>query len=251
MERTLDGRVAFVTGGWHGLGAAITDRLVSRGAAVGVGYRRPDPDVDEFFAERAGHPITLHHGSLTEPADCRRTIAELVEQRGRLDVLVAQVNFRNAGLLSIRRGTRSLTDGEWERAITGHLSGAFHLAQAALEHMTAARFGRLVFVLGYAGVHDLQGHFAAVRGGLGALAAELAREVAGSGVTVNQVATGLLADEILADLPEEALAATMRNIPVGRPAELAEVARVVEFLADPECGYLTGQLIAVDGGLTL
>jgi NAD(P)-dependent dehydrogenase (short-subunit alcohol dehydrogenase family) len=173
-----------------------------------------------------------------------------VAGHGRLDVLVALLNFRREGMLSFRRSLPRLTVGEWDRAMSRHLSSGFYIAQAALTHMIAAGGGRIVFVLGPAGVGDAQGLFASTRAGLGALCRELAVDVGGDGVTVNTVSTGLIVDEILEELPEEAARAALRRIPVGRAAEPSEVARVVAFLADPGSGYLTGQSIAVDGGLS-
>lgn len=249
MDRTLDGRTAFVTAGWQGVGAAITEELLALGARVGVGYRRKDAELDEFEADHADDPVSVHRGALSDPADCRRTVDEFVELRGRLDVLVALLNFRQEGLLSIRRTLPQLTDGEWDRALSAHLSSGFYIAQAALTHMLQAGAGRIVFVLGPSGLGDAQGHYGSIRAALRAFTRRLAVDVAGAGVTVNQVTTGLVNDELLAELPEDALQAAVRRIPVGRPAEAVEVARVVSFLASPDSGYLTGQVIEVDGGL--
>lgn len=251
MDQALDGRVAFVTDGWYGLGASITDSLLSRGAAVAVGYHRDDPELAEFMERHRDEPVSKHQGSLGVAVECRRAVGEVVRQHGRIDILVALLNFKSSGILSTRRSLSRLTDGEWQRAFNVHLSGGFHIAQAALDHMIAAKFGRIIFVLGMAGVGDGQGHHATIRGSLRTLTRELARDVAGSGITVNRVSTGLINDELLAGLPEETLEQAFSRVPVGRLAEPSEVTRVIEFLADPESGYLTGQLISVDGGLTI
>jgi NAD(P)-dependent dehydrogenase (short-subunit alcohol dehydrogenase family) len=251
MTGSLEGRVAFVTDGWHSVGALITDGLLSSGVKVGVGYHRKDPDLDKFLTRRSAEPLSVHQGSLAEAEDCRRAIGELVRDRGRLDILVVLLNFRAAGMFSTRRSLNRLSGGEWQRTVEAHLSGGFHVAQAALAHMIRAGFGRIIFVLGTAGVGDGLGQYATIRGAVQALSRELARDLAGSGVTVNRVSTGVFNDEVLAGLPKEAVDQAIARIPVHRFAEPSEITRVVEFLAHPDSGYLTGQLLAVDGGLTL
>jgi len=247
----LAGRVAFVTDGWYGTGAAVVEGLLADGATVGVGFSRPDPGLDEFAALHLDDPLTLHRGSLGVAEDCHRAVQDVVDRHGRIDVLVAMVNYKASGFLSARRPLGRLTEREWRRTLDVHLSGAFYLAQAAIEHMTAAGFGRILFVMGPAGVGDGHSHHATVRGALRDLTRELAREVAGSGVTVNRVQAGMVDDELLRELPEGVVEQACSKIPVGRLAQRAEVARVVGFLAHPDSGYLTGQSLAVDGGLTM
>ncbi len=251
MAPAFEGRVALVTDGWHGLGGTITDSLLARGASVGVGFHKGDADMDAFVAKRSDLPISLHQGSLADAEDCRRAVGGLVDQRGRLDVVVALLNFPRSGLFSTRRSLRRLGEGEWRRSLDVHLSGAFNIAQAALEHMGPAGFGRIIFVLGPAGVGDGQGHHATIRGALQALTRELSREVFATGVTVNRVSVGIVEHEALAGLPPDAIDQVKRRLPAGRLAEIGDVTRVVEFLAHPDSGYLSGQLLAVDGGLTI
>ncbi|HTK65015.1 MAG TPA: SDR family oxidoreductase [Pseudonocardia sp.] len=251
MGEGLAGRVAFVTDGWYGTGAAVVEGLLADGATVGVGFSRPDPGLDEFAALHLDDPLTLHRGSLGVAEDCHRAVQDVVDRHGRIDVLVAMVNYKASGFLSARRPLGRLTEREWRRTLDVHLSGAFYLAQAAIEHMTAAGFGRILFVMGPAGVGDGHSHHATVRGALRDLTRELAREVAGSGVTVNRVQAGMVDDELLRELPEGVVEQACSKIPVGRLAQRAEVARVVGFLAHPDSGYLTGQSLAVDGGLTM
>lgn len=251
MGEGLGGRVGFVTDGWYGTGAVITEGLLADGATVGVGFSKPDSALDEFAALHANDRLTLHRGSLGVAEDCHRAVRDVVDRHGRLDVLVAMVNYKASGFLSTRRPLARLSEREWRRTLDVHLSGAFYLAQAACEHMVAVGFGRIVFVAGPAGIGDGHSHHATVRGGLRELTRELARAVAGSGVTVNRVQAGMVDDEMLRELPAGVVEQACSKIPVGRLGERSEVARVVNFLAHPDSGYLTGQLLAVDGGLTM
>jgi acetoacetyl-CoA reductase/3-oxoacyl-[acyl-carrier protein] reductase len=251
MGEGLGGRVGFVTEGWYGTGAVLTEGLLADGATVGVGFSKPDPALDDFAVLHMNDPVTLHRGSLGVAEDCHRAVQDVVDRHGRLDVLVAMVNYKASGILSTRRSLARLTEREWRRTLDVHLSGAFYLAQAACEHMVAAGFGRIVFVIGPAGIGDGHSHHATARGALRDLTRELAREVAGSGVTVNRVQAGMVDDELLSELPAEIIQQVRSKIPVGRVGERSEVARAVNFLAHPDSGYLTGQLLAVDGGLTM
>jgi NAD(P)-dependent dehydrogenase (short-subunit alcohol dehydrogenase family) len=251
MSQQWSDQVAFVTDGWEGLGARITDSLLGHGVSVGAGFHRPDPALDEFVAAHADAAVSFHQGSMAVAEDCQRVVDELVERRGRLDILISLLNFNPAGIISTRRNLRRLPDREWQRTVEVNLSGAFYLTQAALGHMVRARYGRVVFVLGASGVGDRQGHYATIREGLRSLTRELAREVAGRGVTVNRVSTGAVDHPMLETLPEEALTQAVQRIPVRRLGDLQEIVSAVEFLAHPDSGYLTGQVLAVDGGLTL
>ena len=251
MDGALTGRVAFVTDGWFGLGASITDSLLAAGALVGVGYRKPERALDRFAARREDRPITLHQGSISDPEDCRAAVDELVAKRDRIDILIAKVNFAPAGIFSPRRSLSQLGDREWHRAIDVNVTGALHIAQAALRHMTAAGSGRIIFVVGTAGVGDGQGHHATVRGALRTLTVALARDVARTGVTVNQVYTGLFNDELLSALPDGVLDQAIARVPVKRLAEPHDITRAIQFFAHPDSGYLTGQALYVDGGLTI
>ncbi len=251
MSGQWSGQVAFVTDGWEGLGARVTDSLLARGVQVGVGHHRADPALDEFAEARRDAEVSFHQGSLAVADDCHRVIRELVERRGRLDILVSLLNFNPAGIISTRRTLRRLGDREWQRTCEVNLSGAFYLAQAALRHMKRAGYGRVVFVLGTSGVGDGQAHYAVIREGLRDLARELAREVAPVGITVNRVSTGAVDHPMLEAVPADALTGALDRIPVHRLADLTEIVRAIEFLAHPDSGYLTGQVLAVDGGLSL
>jgi NAD(P)-dependent dehydrogenase (short-subunit alcohol dehydrogenase family) len=139
----LSDRVALVTGGTRGIGAAISHRLAADGAHVAAGYWRQHEPAEKFMAsmsEEYPGTITVHHGNIGEPEDCRRVVREVIEQHGRLDILI-----NNAGI-TVDRTVHKMGDEDWQRVISINLSGAFFVAQAALEHMMERGTGRIINV---------------------------------------------------------------------------------------------------------
>jgi NAD(P)-dependent dehydrogenase (short-subunit alcohol dehydrogenase family) len=173
---TIDGRVALVTGGTRGIGAAICHLLAEQGADIGAGYWRHHDSAEKFLATMTdGHPgrtITVHHGNIGSAGDCRRVIGEVIDQHGRLDILV-----NNAGI-TIDRTVAKMTAEDWQRVIAVNLSGAFFLAQTALEHMLARGTGRIINVSSVIGETGNigQANYAASKSGLFGLTKSLAKE---------------------------------------------------------------------------
>jgi acetyl/propionyl-CoA carboxylase alpha subunit/NAD(P)-dependent dehydrogenase (short-subunit alcohol dehydrogenase family) len=193
----LLGRTAFVTGGTRGIGAAICRSLASQGADVGAGYSGNTEAAEGFAQEFAktypDRQLTLHRGDIGSGEDCRRTVAEVIEQHGRLDILV-----NNAGITADRSVLKMLDD-DWRRVIDVNLSGAFYLSQAALKHMLERGSGRIVMISSVIGETGNigQSNYAAAKSGLFGLTKTLAREsamqqqragrIGGVGLTVNTV----------------------------------------------------------------
>jgi acetoacetyl-CoA reductase len=238
----MNGQVALVTGGIRGIGAAICDRLAARGVTVAAGYSR-DKEAADRFCER--HPgSSSHQGNIGSSEDCERVVREVLDQHGRLDVLV-----NNAGITADKTVRRMATD-DWDRVIQVNLSGAFYLIRACLQHMLDRGSGRIInisSIIGEAG-NIGQANYAAAKAGLFGLTMSLAQETARKGITVNSVAPGYIATEMVAAVPREALDRVVAKIPAGRLGQPDEVARVVEFLADPESAFITGQVYSVNGG---
>jgi NAD(P)-dependent dehydrogenase (short-subunit alcohol dehydrogenase family) len=259
----VQGRVALVTGGTRGIGAAISHRLAADGAEVAAGYWRQTEPAEKFHAEMTaaypGRRITLHHGNIGSADDCRRVVRQVVERHGRLDILV-----NNAGI-TIDRTVHKMTDEDWARVISINLSGAFFVAQAALEHMMGQGSGRIISVSSVIGETGNigQANYAASKSGLFGLTKSLAREAVfmlsraehpvgdGIGLTVNAVTPGYIATDMLATIPDKVLERLRGQIPVGRLGRPEEIARVVAFLAADESSYITGQIWAVNGGLDM
>jgi acetoacetyl-CoA reductase/3-oxoacyl-[acyl-carrier protein] reductase len=259
----LKGRVAFVTGGTRGIGAAICRSLASQGATVAAGYAGNDEAARKFrdgFTAVYRTPATIHKGNVAEPADCRRTIDEVIAAHGRLDILV-----NNAGI-TIDKTVLKLSDEDWFKVLNVNLSGAFFLSQAALRHMAERGTGRIVNVSSVIGEMGNigQANYAASKSGLFGLTKTLAREAAfllaragkltdsdGVGLTVNTVTPGFIATEMLEHIPPKVLEKIVGQIPLGRLGKPEEVARVVHFLAADASGYITGQVWGVNGGLDM
>ena len=260
---TVRDRVALVTGGTRGIGAAISSQLAGAGADVAAGYWRGRESAEKFHASMtADHPgrkITVHEGNIGHPDDCRRVLREVIDQHGRLDILV-----NNAGI-TIDKTVAKMTDDDWQKVIAINLSGAFFMAQHALEHMLERGTGRIVNVSSVIGETGNIGqvNYAASKSGLFGLTKSLAKEAVfqlnragkppgdGIGLTVNAVTPGFIATDMLATMPEKALDRVRAQIPLGRLGQPEEIARVVAFLAADQSAYITGQIWAVNGGLDM
>ena len=259
----VEGRVALVTGGTRGIGAAIGRALAEEGADIAAGYWRDDEDVEKFLtamiADYQDRRITVHEGNIGSADDCRRVVGEVIDQHGRVDILV-----NNAGI-TVDRTVAKMTDEDWHKVIAVNLSGAFFMAQAAARHMIARGTGRIVNVSSVIGETGNVGqvNYAASKSGLFGLTKSLAREVVfelnraqrpagdGIGLTVNAVTPGFIDTGMLATVPDKVLDRLRTQIPVGRLGAPEEIARVVCFLAADASSYITGQIWAVNGGLDM
>ncbi len=255
-------RVALVTGGTGGIGAAVCRRLAGEGAHIAAGYWAHEDRAKQFFADMTAEfpdrRITLHEGNIGVAEDCRRVVREVIEAHGRLDILV-----NNAGI-TIDRIVAKMTDQDWHKVVDVNLSGAFFLAQAAMQHMIERGSGRIVSVSSVIGETGNigQANYAASKSGLFGLTKSLAKEAAFQlkragrlddriGVTVNAVTPGFIATEMLATVPEKVLDGIREQIPLGRLGRPEEIARTVCFLAADDAAHITGQIFAVNGGLDM
>ncbi len=241
----MNGQVALVTGGIRGIGLAIGERLMNRGVRVAAGYSSNADAAQLFHDKYADHGVTIHQGNIGSNDDCVRVIGEVLEQHGQLDILI-----NNAGM-TVDKTVRKMTPDEWDHVIHVNLSGAFYLSKAILQHMLDNGYGRVInisSVIGSSGGFG-QANYASAKSGLFGLTMSLALETAAKGITVNAVTPGYITTDMTAAVPGNVMDKLIANIPVGRLGEPNEVARVVEFLADPESSYITGQVYPVNGGL--
>ena len=241
----MTGQVALVTGGIRGIGLAICERLMNRGVTVAAGYSSNRDAAEQFHEKYADHGVTVHQGNIGSNDDCVRVVQDVFDQHGQLDILV-----NNAGV-TVDKTVRKMSPEEWDHVIHVNLSGAFYLSRAILQRMLDRGYGRIInisSVIGSAGGFG-QANYAAAKSGMFGLTMSLAQETATKGITVNTVTPGFITTDMTAAVPSSAMEKIIARIPVGRLGEPNEVARVVEFLADPESAYITGQVYPVNGGL--
>jgi NAD(P)-dependent dehydrogenase (short-subunit alcohol dehydrogenase family) len=226
----------------RGIGRAISERLHARGVKVAAGYSGNKEAAEKFVNDHPGS--TVHQGNIGSHADCERVIQEVLEQHGQLDILV-----NNAGITADKT-VRRMSVEDWDRVIQVNLSGAFYLSRAILQHMLDRGSGRIINISSIIGESGNigQANYSAAKAGLFGLTMSLAQETARKGITVNDVAPGYISTDMVAAVPQEAMAKVIAKIPVGRLGEPDEIARMVEFLADPDSGFITGQIFSVNGG---
>jgi len=243
------GRVAIVTGGTRGIGAAVTRRLAEEGTHVCAVYRSAADEATSLQAEleAGGQSVSLHRGDVGDRAFCRALVDEVLKAHGRVDHLV-----NNAGLLVENSAVR-MTEPEWDDALRVNLSGPFHLAQAVLPPMIAQGFGRIVNVGSVTAAMGsaVEVGYGAAKAGLLGLTRSLARATARKGITVNLVVPGVYDTDMTRSMRPEAQEAIKALIPLGRRGEPAELAHVVAFLLDERAAYVTGSVITADGGLSM
>jgi 3-oxoacyl-[acyl-carrier protein] reductase len=244
---TLASRVALVTGGSSGLGRAIVVAFARAGARVAFSYRSNVASAQELVGELAPHAEVLaQQGDVTSDTDVARVVAETVARFGGLDILV-----NNAGITRDALAMRmSLED--WHAVIETNLTGAVRFCRHALTHLQASPAGRIINIASIAGLAGSAGqaNYSAAKAALIGLTGVLARELAPMGITANAVAPGAIDAGIVAGLPEDLRKKLVDVIPMGRMGTAEDVAGLVAFLAGPAAGYITGQVIAVDGGTT-
>jgi acetoacetyl-CoA reductase len=242
-------RVAIVTGGARGIGAAITTALATNGAHVAAGYSRNAEAAEDLAARLTadGHSVSVHQGNVGVPEDCARVVAEVIDARGRVDHLI-----NNAGI-TVDKTMRKMTVEDWHAVLRINLSGAFYMSKAVLDHMLEQEFGRIVNISSLSGQKGNigQANYAASKSGMFGMTQSLALEVARKGITVNCVAPGYIDTEMVAAVPAKTMEKVIAGIPVGRLGQASEIARAVRFLVDDDAGYITGSVISVNGGLLM
>jgi NAD(P)-dependent dehydrogenase (short-subunit alcohol dehydrogenase family) len=256
----LTGRVALVTGGTRGIGAAICHSLAADGAVVAAGFSSNQKRADELreAVEGDGGSLSLHQGNIGSWEDCQRIVDDVIKEHGRLDILV-----NNAGI-TVDKPVWKLSIDDWHKVLRVNLSGSFYMSKPAIEHMIEQGSGRIIFISSVAGeIGNIgQSNYAAAKSGEFGLAKTLAREAAlalrlsgkletGIGITVNCITPGLIETDMVATIPPYMVSEIVEKIPMHRMGQPDEIARVVNFLAQDASSYITGQIWGVNGGIDM
>jgi 3-oxoacyl-[acyl-carrier protein] reductase len=241
----LTGKTAIVTGASRGIGRGIAMRLASQGATVIAAARGDNAAATVSEIVAAGGRAEIASLDVTDTAAVEAAVGGALERHGRIDILV-----NNAGITKDQLMLRMKRE-DWDAVIATNLTSAFTCSQAVLRPMIKQRAGRIIMISSVVGQSGNAGqaNYAASKAGLIGFAKSLAREVASRNITVNAITPGLIETEMTRAMTEKAHEQWAASIPLGRPGAVADVAAAVCFLASDEAGYITGQVLAVNGGM--
>jgi len=241
-----EGGVTIVTGGSRGIGLGISRALAGGGARVAV-VARDGERAAAAAAELVGEGHAAYACDVADADACKRTVAEVEAKQGPVSVLVNNAGITRDNILLRMR------DEDWSRVIDTNLGGAFNMIRAVTRPMMKRRAGSIINVTSVIGLtgNAGQANYAASKAGLHGLTRSVAKELASRNIRCNAVAPGFIRTDMTSGLPEARVHELKGRIPAGRLGEPADVAGVVRFLAGPEAGYITGQIIAVDGGMAM
>jgi 3-oxoacyl-[acyl-carrier protein] reductase len=245
----LTGKVALITGGSRGIGASISRHLAQQGAAVAINYNKSAEQAEALRKEiiDAGGSAIAVQGDVRLPEDTERLVEQTVEGLGRLDVLVNNAGF-NRDTLLLRM---SLED--WDEVMELNLRAVFLCTKAALRPMMRQRWGRIINIGSVSGLagNAGQANYAAAKSGLVGFTRAVAREMGSRNLTANLIMPGLVITELTKDIRPEIVAGVKQRLLIDRMGKPEDVAALVVYLASEEASYMTGQVIAIDGGLGL
>ena len=246
---SMKGQTALVTGGSRGIGRAICLELARNGANVAINYAGSAAAAEAAAAacRALGVEAFPIQADVADPAACAAMVKEAAAKLGRLDILVCNAGITRDNLALL------LKDEDFDAVLDTNLKGAFYCMKAAYRTMMKQKYGRIVAMRSVVGLRGNAGqaNYAASKAGLIGMCKSLAKELAGRNVTVNLVAPGFIDTDMTAALPEAARTALLGTIPMARLGRPEDVAKAVAFFAGPDAGYITGQVLCVDGGMAV
>ena len=244
---SMSGKTAVVTGGSRGIGRAICLELARRGANVVFSYAGNTAAAEKTLEElkALGVEARAVQGNVADPAAAKTLIDTAVKELGGIHILVNNAGITRDGL------AMAMKEEDFDAVIETNLKGAFLCMKAAIRPMMKARYGRIVNMSSVVALRGNPGqiNYCASKAGLIGMTKSLAKEMGARGITVNAVAPGYISTDMTAALPDAARQAMLSTIPVGRAGNPEDVAAAVAFLASEEAGYITGQVLSVDGGM--
>lgn len=242
-------RVAVITGGSRGIGKAIALSLAEAGAKIVINYAGNDKAAEETagLCREKGAEVLLVKGNVADAADCKNVVDKAMEQFGRIDILV-----NNAGIIRDNLLMR-MDDEDFDKVIEINLKGTYLMMKAVSRIMMKQRYGRIVNMASVSGIMGNIGqiNYSASKGGVISMTKTFAREIATRGVTVNAVAPGFIATDMTASMGEGVLEEMKNVIPVKQVGKPEDIANAVRFFAGENSGYITGQVLCVDGGMCM
>lgn len=242
-------KVVVVTGSSRGIGKAIALEFGRCGAKVVVNYNRSSDQADAVVAEiiASGGNAAAFKADVAEPIEAQNLVKFAIETFGDLHILVNNAGITRDNLIMM------MSDSDWDSVMNANLRSTFNCSKAAIRHMMRKRYGRIINISSVSGQMGNAGqtNYSASKAGQIGFTKALAREVSSRNVTVNAIAPGFIDTEILETMPVEILEAAMKMIPLGRKGKPEEIAYAVTFLASDKAGYITGQVLGVDGGMAM
>lgn len=242
-------KVAVVTGASRGIGRAVATELASKDMLVVINYHGSRERAEEVQKEivQKGGQAEIRRWNVADFGACEQAVKEIIKTYGRIDVLVNNAGITKDGLLM------GMSKEDFDSVLDVNLKGVFHMMRFVSRQMIRQRSGKIINIASVVGItgNAGQANYAASKAGVIGLTKTAARELASRGITVNAVAPGFIETEMTEALSEDARKKSLSNIPLGHFGKTADVAKTVSFLASDDAGYITGQVIQVDGGMVI